>query len=105
MDRKALALIPIAFLSTGAACQSDSARIAAAAKAQGQARASLSLPADLPDACTALIDGVIPADGEKWVHVQTRWGIVIANRNQLAKDCGTWWKDYRQQASKEKADG
>jgi hypothetical protein len=94
---KALILALIALMLMSAkGCQTIEARASTAAVTQGQTQARETFP-DLPTACTAHTDRVIPKLGEKVRWTQERWEIVADNRDNLADDCAAWGKDMKAQ--------
>ncbi|KAA3527036.1 hypothetical protein GOZ96_04660 [Agrobacterium vitis] len=95
MAKTALILLCLALAS----CTTTQQRLTAASKAKGEAQAQTTLPS-LPEACTALVERVYPKLGEKVRWTQKRWEITAENRDQLAKDCGSWWEEYRTRVTK-----
>ncbi|QRM43970.1 hypothetical protein [Rhizobium sp. BG4] len=93
MAVKTLTLVSIALLVAG--CQSVTKQINEAATTTGQTQAHFDFP-DLPDACTAKVERVIPKVGEKVRWTQSRWEITADNRDQLAADCDAWGKQAKQ---------
>lgn len=85
-------------ISTG--CQStDTARLDAAAKAEGQAAAGVHL-ADLPAECRQHMDRVIPKLGEKWRWVHKRWEIVADQQDKRTDSCAAFYDDVRESYAK-----
>lgn len=76
-----------------AGCQTSKQRLEAAATVTGQTRA-VAPKLDLPDACTAHMERVVPKVGEKARWSQTRWEIVADARDRQADDCRAWETDY-----------
>ncbi|MGV2099068.1 hypothetical protein [Rhizobium sp. 21-4511-3d] len=96
MAVKTLILIPIVLLLASAkGCQTLDAQLNEAAVTTGQTQAHFDFP-DLPDACTAKVERVIPKVGEKVRWTQSRWEITADNRDQLAADCDAWGKQAKQ---------
>jgi cytochrome c5 len=73
-------------LMMGNSCQTAAERMAAAAKAQGEASAKVARPVT-PESCIAKMERVKPKIGEKARWTQKRWEIVADNRDRLADDC------------------
>lgn len=89
---KALIIISLAAL---AGCETTKAQLHEAAVTTGQAQARFDFP-DLPPACTAHVNRVIPKVGEKVRWTQGRWEITADNRDQLADDCHAWGVEAKQ---------
>ena len=81
-------------LTTLSGCATTGKRLAAAAAAQGQARAAVILP-DLPDTCRELMGLVEPREGEKWRAVQLRWEAVRINQNDRTAACTAFYDDLK----------
>jgi hypothetical protein len=96
MAVKALILIPVTLLLLSAkGCQTLEAQLTEAAVTTGQTQAHFDFP-DLPEACTAHVERVIPKVGEKVRWTQGRWEITADNRDALADDCDAWGKQAKQ---------
>lgn len=96
--RKLIGLAGLALALCGAAmpksCQTDMARVNAAAKREGVSNAAAILP-DLPPSCTAKMERVYPKVGEKARWTQKRWEFSADKRDGLAEDCGVFWNIYK----------
>lgn len=72
----------------------DTARLDAASKAAGQAKAGIHL-ADLPVECRQHMDRVTPKAGEKARWVQKRWQIVADQQDRRTDGCAAYYDDVR----------
>jgi starvation-inducible outer membrane lipoprotein len=93
MALKALTLVSVALLLSS--CETLTKQLERAAVTTGQTQAHFDFP-DLPDACIAKVQRVIPKVGEKVRWTQSRWEITADNRDQLAADCDAWGKQAKQ---------
>jgi hypothetical protein len=92
---KALILIPIVLaLMSAKGCQTMDDQLTKASTTKGQTAAQFDFP-DLPGACTAHVDRVIPKVGEKVRWSQNRWEVTADNRDRQANDCALWGKQAK----------
>lgn len=96
MARALISILTACLLLGG--CQSLNGRAITAAETQGAAQALSSFP-DLPEACVAKVERVLPKVGEKARWTQKRWEFVADNRDRLTEDCAAWGADIKARTS------